>query len=352
MFIKLSKIIKTLFLPFLLILVISSNSNAYNLHNNILFEVQSDNQQKNFREKHKKFFELKNIIKKDLSINSTRDLNLLPDIEKLKKNCKSIALLDAITGDWNYKYGNYDVNTKYFVVTTSILNSSKEPRLEIFFNKFGAVIFGYHNKSDIDPYKLQKIKEIFEKNNYLKKDDKIENYFNYFNENQIKDLLKYFDEKRSWKGVLDDLPEEFSEYRERFFDVNEEIFGISFCVWRKYSDKKWNIGSVYFPESKNNTIKTQDNYPYIFDSLDGSAELLWDIIEQPERIMLKIIESRKLWDKFEEGKILDYDSVKKLFSNLDEEFINEKLARKINPDLNLNFVNYNISATGYYIIKE
>lgn len=340
---------KKFLLAILLILSINLDSNAYYLNDSLAFKVAEkgySSTKEMFEDQYKKFVVLQKIVQTDLYINSTRDLKLFPDIDELKKICKSLALLSSIIETEYYEYKKYNEATDNF-----IYNSGDAPRLEIFFNKYGAVILGYHHRADINPYRLNKVKEILVKQKYGLKKDKIEDYFFNFNEKQIKDLLLYFDEKRVWKGVLDNLPEEFLKYKEKFFIEDEKIYEVSFCIWKKYSDKKWNIGSVDFPDTKNKGIDTQNTYPYVFDTMDGSGELLWNISKKPERLMETLIESYELWDKFEEGNILDYDAVKKLF-RIKDSTINAKLIKKINPNINLSTLKQQISATSLTIIED
>ena len=70
---------------------------------------------------------------------------------------------------------------------------------------------------------------------------------------------------RPWPGVLDAVPEEFATcLREPAFSVED----VTFCTWRRYADRAWQVGPVQFPPDH----PDPDGSAFLLSPLDGRAE--------------------------------------------------------------------------------
>jgi hypothetical protein len=149
---------------------------------------------------------------------STRDLSLLPDIEGLKALAQSLAMLDAIIcPEWEYRY--YSLNCRWAPneAMASMRNGSGDEYFALF-SFAGVIMKGFAHESPMSPYANDKVS--------------------------------------IWPGILDNVPEVFSEFlTEPAFTVEDTTF----CIWRTYDDLAWRRGNIQFPHGKDP---------------DGSAELL------------------------------------------------------------------------------
>lgn len=140
---------------------------------------------------------------------SSRSLSELPGIDELKRISQSIATLDAIMmDDWDYRYFSFDAHWGEGEMLASMRNGSGDSYF-ILFNSFGAIIKGYGHESAMAEYTV--------------------------------------DSGKVWPGVLDEAPPEFEAVLTDPAFVSEET---SFCMWRKYSDSKWQTGKIEFPDEK------------------------------------------------------------------------------------------------------
>ncbi len=145
-------------------------------------------------------------------------LATLPDIESLKRLSQSLAVLDTIMSpEWESRY--YSFNSKWGKgEMMASMNNGSGDEYFILFNSHGAIIKGFAHES---PMSL------------------------------------YADESDGpCPGALDNVPDDFKDF------LSEPAFSIkdtTFCIWRKYTDSSWQVGSIDYPEG---------NDP------DGSEELL------------------------------------------------------------------------------
>ena len=140
---------------------------------------------------------------------SSRSVSELPEIDEVKRISQSIATLDAImTDEWEYRYFSFDANWGEGETLASMRDGSGDSYF-ILFNSFGAVIKGYGHESPMAEYTV--------------------------------------DSGKVWPGVLDEVPPEFEAVLTDPAFVAEET---SFCIWRKYSDSKWQTGKIEFPDEK------------------------------------------------------------------------------------------------------
>jgi len=157
---------------------------------------------------------------------SSRNLDVLPGIDEVKRISQSIAMLDAImTDDWEYRYYSFDANWGEGEMLASMRNGSGDSYY-ILFNAHGAIIKGYGHESEMAGHTI--------------------------------------DSGEVWPGVLDGVPEEFEAVLTDPAFVAEET---SFCIWRKYSDSEWQTGKIDFPDQ---------------EDPDGSADLLFILDGSPD----------------------------------------------------------------------
>jgi len=156
---------------------------------------------------------------------STRKLNDLPSIDELKNICRAITVIDIIYEGNLFSFGK----TNFFCGTEPTsdffnMNDGQGNFFAIYFNEIGSIIIGFEHESEMSPYALNG--------------------------------------KKCWPGVIDTVPMEFSKFLKEFYNGFEEFYEITYCVWRKYSDSKWNTGKMKFPKNKYN------------ENEDGSEEVL------------------------------------------------------------------------------
>jgi len=174
---------------------------------------------------------------------STKNLAELPDIRTLQRLCKSLATLDAvICPEWEYRYYSYnnawdkEQGEEYF----HMRNGSGD-EFQVLFNHQGSIINGCAHESEMYQWIEKEIPPV----------TLAEKFANLFGKK------KTVTEQRIWKGVVDTVPNEFKDF---VFGEPIKSKGTTFCIWRKSSEEKWNIGKVQFPKDKYG---------------DGSADLLY-----------------------------------------------------------------------------
>lgn len=102
------------------------------------------------------------------------------------------------------------------------------------------------------------------------------NYFLFFNKAGA--ILKGFDHEspmshfvfdppRIWPEILERVPVDFASF------LAEPAFAIestTFCIWRAYSDEKWQIGDIRFPDGAD-----PDGSAHLLALLDGNPRNYW-----------------------------------------------------------------------------
>jgi hypothetical protein len=228
---------------------------------------------------------------------STRRLDLIPDIDDLEKICKSLFTLEKILGtEYNlFKFNQIDDKTMLY----SFQFNEKEFLYDgenffcIFFSEHGVIIIGYSIDSEMDDY-----------------------------------TRSYF------LGVLDNIPLEFSKFIDIFYNENSYVkkYHISYCIWRKFSDSKWNIGNIDFQ------TLIYEGYT-IFDC---SQDYLFVFDGKPE----SYIELANEYYGFKYIKKVNLSDVEYIYSHKP---INEEIAKKINPDCNFGEIKDKLMEVGYPI---
>ena len=158
---------------------------------------------------------------------STRDLSLLPDVDGLRRTLQSMAMLDAILcPEWQFRY--YSFNAAW--AAREQMGSMRNGSGDYFFAHFGPAgcwLKGFAHEYPMSPYR----------------------------ENP----------KRVWPDVLDAVPDEFAAcLREPAFNLQD----VTFCVWRRYSDRSWQLGPVVFPTDHSDP----DGSEFLLSDLDGRPE--------------------------------------------------------------------------------
>lgn len=154
---------------------------------------------------------------------TVRDLSLLPAIDELQSLMQSLALLDAIMSpDWQYRYYSFDAHWSADEQVGTIRNGMGDD-LYVWFGAAGSFVKGFAHESPLSPY--------------------------------------LSDNHQVWPGVLDSVPIEFAEIlTESAFRMQD----ITFSIWRRYSDLKWQNGNVELPEEDD-----ADGFVLLVELLDG-----------------------------------------------------------------------------------
>lgn len=196
---------------------------------------------------------------------SSRSLAELPGIDEVKRISQSIATCDAIMMDeWDYRYFSFDANWGEGEMLASMRDGSGDSYF-ILFNSFGAIIKGYGHESEMAAYTV--------------------------------------DSGKVWPGVLDEAPPEFEAVLTDPAFAAEET---SFCIWRKYSDSKWQTGKIEFPDG-------QDP--------DGSEDLLFMLDGNPS--------TYQQWVKEYYEKDIPLDAVKAVYEHKP---LTQQLVSSLNPE--------------------
>ena len=138
---------------------------------------------------------------------STRQLDLLPDVERLQRLWQSLALLDAILApDWESRYYSFDSKWSSGEQMGSMENGGGDDLFALF-NTAGCFLKGFAHEAAMAPRRRKP--------------------------------------PRVWLGVLDAVPPEFSEcLQEPAFTMQDTTF----CIWRRRGDAAWQMGTIHFPD--------------------------------------------------------------------------------------------------------
>ena len=202
----------------------------------------------------------------------------LPEIAELKKRCQSLAVLDAILcPEWEYRYFSFNSNWDEGEMMASMRNGEGDDWL-IYFTPRGAIIKGFVHRAPMA-------------------------------------------QKCPWPGVIDSIPETFSNF------VKESAFSIeqtTFCLWCQDGDDGWQSGEVDFPADG------ADGDP------DGSALLLPFLDGNPE--------TYRKWGEEYFGTRLNPRAITHIY---EYEPLNPFIVRALNADARLDEVREEIQEIGY-----
>jgi hypothetical protein len=158
---------------------------------------------------------------------STRDLSLLPDVDRLRRTMQSMARLDAILcPEWQDRYYSFTAAWAAGEQMGSMRNGSGDDFVA-HFGPAGCWLKGFAHEYPMTPYR-----EI---------------------------------PRRIRPGVLDEVPAEFEDcLREPAFVVED----VTCCIWRRYGDHHWQTGPVELPADH----PDPDGSGFLLSPLDGSPQ--------------------------------------------------------------------------------
>jgi hypothetical protein len=227
-----------------------------------------------------------------MSTPSTFNLTSLPNIDALKKLCKAISALDAIIcPEWQYRYYSYQNNWDLDSGEECMeMRNGSGDHFFVLFTPKGAVINGQAHESKMCNWKESPVKS---KNPLI----------NLFGKKKL-EL-----QQNIWPGLVDRVPVEFKHF---IFGEPIRSIGTTFCIWRKYTDSKWEKGEFEYPD---------DDYK------DGSEHLLFILDNKPETYQRFAVDYYE--DEFE-GDLnkLGIDLVKHIYNH---DILTKEIALKINP---------------------
>jgi hypothetical protein len=216
---------------------------------------------------------------------STRNLRLLPDVERLRRGFQSMAMLDAIImPEWEYRYYSFEENVSPDgkISIGSMRNGSGDD-LHAIFGPAACLIRGFAHEYEMSPY-AHSPPQVF-------------------------------------PGVLDDLPSDFGDCIAAL-DPGWWKDQVTFCVWRHQSDSKWHHGRIKFPKSPD-----PDGSSFLLSAYDGRPETYhaWaKAYYQPRRFPLAAV--RRVYE---------------------HRPLTEKTVRALNPERDLEALDEEIGIIGY-----
>src|SRR5262245_42187834 len=217
---------------------------------------------------------------------STRDMSLLPDVDGLRNTLRSMALLDAILSpDWAGRYYSFNSRWSRGAQLGSMRNGSGD-EIAAHFSAAGCWLKGFAHEYPLSPYRD--------------------------------------DSKRVWPGILDEVPAEFAAcLREPAFSVSD----VTFCIWRRYSDRTWQTGHVRFPADH----PDPDGSEFLLSILDGSPE--------PYRA----------WAEDYFGRDVPLAAVQQIYRGVQ---LSAEIVGQLNPDVSLAELAADIREIGYPLFDE
>ncbi len=174
----------------------------------------------------------------------------LPDVESLKKQSQSLAMLDAIMSpEWDYRYYSFDSKWSENEMMASMRNGSGDDYF-ILFNEYGSIIKGFAHESPMSPYAQNP--------------------------------------KKIWHGIIENVPQEFESF------LSEPAFSIkdtTFCIWRKNDDLTWQIGEIDYPQTEN--ADGLEDLLYIFD---GNPQTYQEFAEEYYETEIEISDIKEIYE--------------------------------------------------------
>ena len=161
-----------------------------------------------------------------MSLISTQNLHLLPDVQKLKRLMKSLAMLDAIMSPvWDERVYSFNSTWDVDEQMASMRNGCGD-EFFILFNPHGCFVKGFDHESAMSSWGT--------------------------------------DHQLPWQGLLEGMPEEFLEAsKEPAFSMEN----ISFCIWKLNTSGEWAKGQFEYMECED-----PDGSEYLLEILDGNPE--------------------------------------------------------------------------------
>jgi hypothetical protein len=271
---------------------------------------------------------------------ATWDLDLLPNIDKLRKTTFYVHILDIL----------FSMETFYLNNNTFFYNYESKNFFIIHFSIYGCFIYGYQKDSEISPYQNDDIDLNAYRNICL---DIFKNVPNVFHNDIKKILLETIDLNNfNLRFDVDNL--NINDYKEinncNFSDESnlevfiDEIISLypraTYFVWRENSDLKWNVNLLEFAED--------DNFK------DGSEKL--SILEANILTVYLLIDKyqdisyEKEYDTDRDYMYLNLKILEHVYSHKP---IGNRIIKKIRPNISiadLNYIKTRLKSVGYPVI--
>src|SRR5262249_63172 len=151
----------------------------------------------------------------------------LPDVNGLQRTLQSMAMLDAILcPDSQFRYYSFNAVWAAGEQMGSMRNGSGDDFFA-HFSSAGCWLKGFAHEYPMSPYTQSP--------------------------------------PRAWRGVLESVPDEFAACLwEPAFSVED----VTFCIWRRYGDRTWQVGPIQFPKDH----PDPDGSEFLLSALDGRPE--------------------------------------------------------------------------------
>lgn len=211
---------------------------------------------------------------------STRALGSLPDVDGLRRLLQSLAMLDAILSPaWDSRYHSFNAKWSSGEQMGSMRNGQGDDFFALF-SAAGCFLKGFAHEAPMSPYRRRP--------------------------------------KQVWPGVLDAVPEEFVAcLAEPAFSIEDTTF----CIWRRYGDRAWQVGPVEFPAGADP---------------DGSERLLSPLDGDPE--------TYQTWAEYYYGRPVEPAAVQHVYAH---KRLTEAVVRQLNPKTSLERVTADRKEIGY-----
>jgi hypothetical protein len=208
---------------------------------------------------------------------STQNLELMPEIEQAKRISQSAAMLDAIIcpNDWESRYFSFNSRWNKTTMMASMRDGSSNDYF-MTFSSTGAILKGFDHESPLSR-----------------------------------------DEGQIWPGVLEHVPNEFSEFLQ---DAAFNLEDTTYCIWRLTTGSGWQCGPIEFPTEGD----------------DGSATFLWMFDGLPE--------TYRNWAKGYFEIPVPIAVVRHVYAHKP---LTTAIVQKLNPEIELQDLNEDILEIGY-----
>jgi hypothetical protein len=204
----------------------------------------------------------------------------LPDKLELQKLCQSLAILDAIIEpEWEFRYSSFNSKWSASEMLATMRNGGGDEYFT-YFNDKGVIIKGFDHESEM---------------NVCDEPEEV------------------------WKGVLDDVPNEFENF------LTDKAFPreyTTFCLWRLDSEGDWKTGKIQYPKDN----ETADGSNWLLFLLDGKPETYLD------------------WATDYYERNLGAETVEKIYRH---EPLIEEMIQSLNPERSLEDLKEEIEEIGY-----
>ncbi len=185
-----------------------------------------------------------------MSLVSTRNLDALPGIDRLKSILQALALLDAIMCPMRLLRLHFFNSNWASDEQVAEMHNGFGDSYCVLFNQYGCFIKGFNHESRMSTHGTH-ISEI-------------------------------------WPGIVDDLPEQFSSIMTKSSD---SVFNITFGIWRTYSGQSWLRGKIDFPDGPD-----PDGSEDLLYLIDGDPAKCQEYVEACHGATVSIDSVRQLYD--------------------------------------------------------